>query len=351
VTQPLLTIDLGAAVANWRALDALSGAAETAVAVKANGYGCGAVEVAGALASAGCETFFVATVEEGVALRAALPERTIYVLNGVADRRDSAAAIASDLRPCLNHLGQIDVWRRSEGGACALQLDSGMSRLGLPPEELADVPAGLDVRLILSHLSCADDRSHHSNDSQRQRFIASAELLKDRAPAAKLSLAATGGTLLGEDYRFDLVRCGIGIYGGHPFGDARPVVSLTTPILQVRTIPQGQSVGYGWSWTADRPARIGTLPLGYADGMHRAMSNGATLYLNGKPVRLVGRVSMDLITVDLTEHEQAQAGDTLEVLGPNQSVDDLAKAAKTIGYEILTSLGHRYARRYTGGTG
>jgi len=348
MTQPLLTIDLDAVVANWRALDVLSGSAETGVAVKANGYGCGADQVSQALAKTGCETFFVATVEEGVSLRAALPEKTIYVLNGVADRRDSAAAIASDLRPCLNHLGQIDAWQRSEGRACALQLDSGMSRLGLPPEEWPDVPGGLDVRLMMSHLSCSDEPDHAANEFQRQRFEQGITTLRGRAPEALFSLAATGGTLLGAAFRFDLVRCGVGIYGGHPFADAQPVVSLETPVLQIRDIPVGQGVGYGWSWTAKRPSRVGTLPLGYADGMHRAMSNGASLYLGGKPVPLIGRVSMDLITVDLTDHPAAVVGDTLEVLGPNQTVDDLAQAAGAIGYEILTSLGQRYARRYTG---
>lgn len=348
MTQPILTIDLDALTANWRALDAITGAADTGVAVKANAYGCGAIEVVSALAAVGCETFFVATVEEGVQLRDALPGPRIYILNGVSDRRDSAAAIASELRPCLNHLGQIDAWRRSEGGACALQLDSGMSRLGLPPEELDGVPDGLDVRLILSHLSCADEPGHHSNETQRSRFLESVDRLRDRAQNAHLSLAATGGALLGEAYHFDLVRCGVGIYGGNPYVDAQPVVSLETPILQIRDIPQGQSVGYGWSWTADRNARIGTLPLGYADGFHRALTNGATLFFAGKPVPLVGRVSMDLITVDLTDHPGVQVGDHIEVLGSHQTIDDLANAAGTIGYEILTSLGQRYARRYTG---
>jgi alanine racemase len=345
----LLTIDLAAAAANWRALDVLSGAAVTGAAVKADGYGCGAVEVATALTRAGCDTFFVATIEEGVALREALPDPTLYILNGVTDRRDAAAAIVNSLRPCLNHLGQIDAWQRSEGGACALQLDSGMSRLGLPPAELPDVPDGLDVHLVMSHLSCADEPDHHSNATQRARFLESCDLLAARTPKAKRSLAATGGTVFGPEYHFDLVRCGVGIYGGHPFVDAQPVVRLDTPILQIRDIPAGQSVGYGWAWTADRPSRIATLPLGYADGMHRALSNNATLFFEGEPVPLVGRVSMDLITVDLTDCPSAKVGDTVEVLGPNQSVDDLAEAAGTIGYEILTSLGQRYARRYTGG--
>ena len=346
--QPLLTIDLDAVTANWRALDKLSGEAETGVAVKANGYGCGADEVAVALAEAGCQTFFIATVDEGVSLRAALPKQTIYILNGVADRRDSAAAIAHGLRPCLNHLGQIDAWQRSEGGACALQLDSGMSRLGLETEEWPSVPGGLDIRLLMSHLACADEPGHPANGHQLQRFENGIDSLRDRAPDALISLAATGGTLLGEAYHFDLVRCGVGIYGGHPFVGAQPVVHLDTPILQIRDISTGQGVGYGWSWTAERASRVGTLPLGYADGMHRAMSNGATLFFGGKPAPLIGRVSMDLIAVDLSEHPAAEVGDTLEVLGPNQSVDELAQAAGTIGYEILTSLGQRYARRYTG---
>lgn len=348
MTQPLLTIDLDALIANWRALDVLSGNAETGVAVKANGYGCGANEVSVALAGAGCRIFFVATVEEGVSLRSVLPEQTIYLLNGVADRRDSAAAIANGLRPCLNHLGQIDAWQRSEGGPCALQLDSGMSRLGLPSAEWPQVPSGLDVRLMMSHLACADEPEHPANEEQRQRFADGVSALRVRAPDAMISLAATGGTLLGEAFHFDLVRCGVGVYGGHPFVDAQPVVHLDTPILQIRDISEEQGVGYGLSWTAERPSRVGTLPLGYADGMHRAMSNGAALYFGGEPVPLIGRVSMDLITVDLTDHPAAQVGDMLEVLGPNQSVDDLAQAAGTIGYEVLTSLGHRYARRYTG---
>ena len=348
MTQPILTIDLAAVRANWRALDILSGAAETGVAVKANAYGCGATQIATALADAGCKTFFVATLEEGIVLRAAMERPAIHILNGIADRREATAAIANDLQPCLNHRGQVDAWVRSEGGACALQLDSGMSRLGLPPEDLETVPSGLDIRLLMSHLSCADEADHHSNETQRERFVESAEILKARAPKALLSLGATGGTMLGADYHFNLVRCGIGIYGGHPFADAQPVASLQTPILQVREIPQGQSVGYGWAWTADRPSRIGTLPLGYADGMHRALSNGAMFYFGGEPVNLVGRVSMDLITVDLTDHPTAHVGDYLEVLGAHQTVDDLATSAGTIGYEILTSLGQRYTKRYTG---
>lgn len=368
MSQPTLTIDLDAIAVNWRALNALSGAAETAAAVKADGYGCGVEEVAGTLVDSGCRTFFVATLEEGIRLNAATPDLirglltaeggpgsvastakfSIYILNGVATEAEAAEAKAHGLRPCLNHLGQIEAWRAVGGGPCALQLDSGMSRLGLPPGELAHVPEGLDLGLILSHLSGADEPDHPSNAEQRERFLRSAASLTPVAPSARLSLGATGGTLLGEDYHFDLVRCGIGLYGGRPFLDAQPVVSLNASILQIREIPAGQSVGYGWTHTVKAPARIAALPLGYADGMHRALSNRGTVFIGGKPAPIAGRVSMDLITIDITGHD-AEVGDPVEIIGPNQSIDDLATAAATIGYEILTSLGSRYARRYKGG--
>ncbi len=348
MTQPLLTIDLGAIVDNWRALDALSGGAETAAAVKADGYGCGAAEVVAALRSAGCRTFFVATVEEGVRLRVALADGEVHILNGIADRDDARACIDNALHPCLNHRGQIELWQAMAGGGCTLQIESGMARLGLPQAEVEALSPGLEVRLVMSHLACADDGpSNPANRVQRAQFTEGAMRLRSHFPAARLSLAATGGTLLGAEYHFDMVRCGIGIYGGMPFADAAPVVTLTAPILQLREIPAGQSVGYGWTWTAERPSRLATLPVGYADGVHRALSNRATFYIDGKPAPMAGRVSMDLVTLDVTDHPQVQVGDPVEILGPHQSVDDLARAAGTIGYEILTSLGHRYTRRYT----
>ncbi|MCL4158258.1 UNVERIFIED_CONTAM: hypothetical protein GTU68_056425, partial [Idotea baltica] len=201
----------------------------------------------------------------------------------------------------------------------------------------------------MSHLCCSDEPNHPANAVQLLNFKRGVETFRGKFPKVKLSLAATGGTLLTDEYHFDLVRCGIGIYGGAPFIEAAPVVRLDAPILQIRDIPVGQGVGYGWTWEAEGPSRIGTLPLGYADGLHRALSNKMTLFFGGNPVPLVGRVSMDLVTVDLSDHPNAKVGDAIEVIGPNQTVDDVAAAAGTIGYEILTSLGHRYARRYTGG--
>lgn len=377
MTQPTLTIDLDAVAANWRALDALS-AAETAAAVKADAYGCGAEPVARALAEAGCRSFFVATMEEGAALAEALKPSphsrgegweggaaAIHILNGVATAEEAAEAKARGLIPCLNHLGQIEAWEAgavtakveagfaseattNKNAPCALHLDSGMSRLGLPPEEVPHVPEGLDVALLMSHLACADEPDHPANADQRERFLQGVAALRPVASDARLSLAATGGALLGAEYHFDLVRCGIGLYGGLPFADARPVVALTAPVLQIREIPTGQPVGYGCTWAAGAPTRIATLPLGYADGMHRALSNRGRVFIDGQPAPVAGRVSMDLITVDVSAFPNLQPGDPVEIVGPNQTIDDLATSAATIGYEMLTSLGSRYARRYKG---
>lgn len=346
--QPVLTIDLDALADNWRALDSLSGRAETAAAVKADGYGLGATKIAPALWTAGCRSFFVANIEEGIALRRNLPDATIYILHGVIDR-EAAEAKAHNLTPCLIHLAQIRDWQAAQGGPCALQLDSGMSRLGLPSGELDTVPDGLDVRLIFSHLSCADEPGHPSNAFQLEQFRESLTRLPHNTATARKSIAATGGTLLGNDYLMDLVRCGVGLYGGHPFINARPVVTLNAPILQIRDIPPGQSVGYGWTWTAQQPARIATVPLGYADGFHRALSQGAQVWINGRPAPLAGRVSMDLITIDISAFPEIGTGTQVEIIGPNQTIDQLAAQAGTIGYEMLTSLGSRYARRYKGG--
>lgn len=341
--QPTLTVDLDAVARNWQALDRLSGSAETAAAVKADAYGLGVDRVAPRLAEAGCRSFFVATPPEGERVRAILgAEPDIYVLNGVGGA-EAAPAREARLIPCLNHPGQIDDWRAAGGGACALQLDTGMSRLGLQPSELEGVPEDLAPVLVMSHLACADEPDHPANAAQRAAF----EEMRARWPEARHSLAATGGTLLDEAYRYDLVRCGIGLYGGLPFEQAAPVAVLTAPVLQLRDLPPGASVGYGWTWTTERPSRIATLPLGYADGLLRAASNSASVFIEGRRVPVAGRVSMDLLGVDVTGVEGVRPGTPVEVLGPNQTVDDLAQAAGTIGYEVLTSLGSRYARCYT----
>ena len=337
-----LTIDLNAIVANWRALDAMT-ACETAAVVKADGYGLGAAEVAGALAWAGARQFFVALAEEGAALRRALgPGPTISVFSGhMAGDTDLIRAHA--LVPMLNSVEQMA--RHLETlpeAAFGVQLDTGMNRLGMEPAEWAavrDLAPGRTPALILSHLACADAPDHPMNARQLQLF---AEITAEAG--VPRSLAATGGILLGEPYHFDLTRPGIGLYGGLPFIDAHPVVALDLPVIQIRDVVPGETVGYGNTWSAARPSRIATVAAGYADGLIRAIGRGARVFAGDVPCPVVGRVSMDLITVDVTDLPEPP--EALSILGRHQSVDTLAEAAGTIGYEILTSLGRRYSRSY-----
>jgi alanine racemase len=348
IARARLTIDLDAVAANWRALDALSApAVETAAVVKADGYGLGAAEVGRALAAAGARSFFVALAEEGAALREALgPGPAIHVFAGLM-LGDAELCRAFDLVPCLNSPAQMAAFAAAlPGRPCALQLDSGMNRLGLEPAELAAAPdlvRRLAPVLAISHLACADEPSHPMNAAQAQAFAA----LAARLPGVRLSLAATGGILLGPDFHFGMIRPGVGLYGGLPFAEARPVVSLALPVIQVRDVAMGEAVGYGAAWTAAAPSRIATVAAGYADGLLRAVGEGGlSLYAGGTPCPVVGRVSMDLITVDVGA--LAEVPDALEILNARQTVDDLARAAGTIGYEVLTSLGGRYERVYKG---
>lgn len=351
--SPRLTIDLNALAENWRRLNIISGNAETAAAVKADAYGLGVAPVARALWRAGCRTFFVATVDEGVQLSRINRRASVFVLNGV-DAETAPLAQKHRLLPCLNSRSQIEAWRKTRGAHCAVQVDTGMGRLGLSPNDInwlveKDTGPLPFVQLILSHLACADELEHSQNAAQRAAFQHHLEALRPAFPTARASLAATGGTLLGAGYHYDMVRCGIGLYGGLPFAEAKPVVTLTAPIIQLRDIPADASIGYGASWTATRPSRIATLPLGYADGFHRALSNIGQVWIEGRPAPLAGRVSMDLLTVDVTDHPHVTENSTVEIIGPNQTIDALARDAKTIGYEMLTALGSRYERRYKGG--
>ncbi|MEM8577517.1 MAG: alanine racemase [Pseudomonadota bacterium] len=336
-----LTIDLGALQRNYRDLDALS-QGETAAVVKADGYGLGLARAARALAEAGARTFCVATAEEGARLRAILGQGpVIYVFSGHMEG-DAAALDGADLVPLLNSVDQM--LRHVEalpGAPFGVQLDTGMNRLGMEPAEwsaLRDIAIAQGPRLLMSHLACADEPDHPMNAAQLQVF----RELTDGLDIPR-SLAATGGTLLGPDYHFDMTRPGIGVYGGLPFVDATPVVHLDLPVIQIRPVAAGETVGYGNTWTAPRDAQIATLSAGYADGLIRAMGPRAHLHdAEGRRVPVVGRVSMDLITADVTDLPAAP--EHLQILGRHQSVDTLAKAAGTIGYEILTSLGARYSR-------
>jgi len=339
-----LTIDLAAIAANWRALDALSApTVETAAVVKADAYGCGAAQVGPALARAGGRTFFVALPSEGAALRQALgPAPVIYILAGYSSDPDPLYR-AHDLRPVLNSAPQAATWFRDHpDAACAVQIDTGMNRLGMEADEFASLgPLPSCVRLVMSPLACADEPNHPLSAAQRAEFARLTQALD-----IPCSLAATGGILLGPDYHHAMTRAGVGLYGGLPFAAARPAVALHLPVLQTRDVAPGEMVGYGATWTAKRPSRIATLSGGYADGLIRAMATGAAGFLGGQPLPFAGRVSMDLITLDVTDCPAAVPGTMVELLGPNQTVDDLATAAGTIGYEILTSLGARYARAY-----
>ncbi len=341
----ILEIDLDAITANWRALDAMTPAqVQTAVMVKADGYGLGAAPVARALMAAGARRFFVALTEEGVALRLALgAEAEINILSGHMDG-DSARIAGFNLVPMLNSRAQVE--RHFAGlpdHPFGIQLETGMNRLGIDAADwalLAPAAIARKPRLLMSHMACSDDPGHPLNDRQLLNFRA----MTDGSGIAR-SFSATGGILLGRAYDFDLTRPGIGLYGGAPFATARPVTRLSLPVVQVRTLAPGDTVGYNATWAAKAPARIATLAAGYADGLFRSLSNRAQLWHRNTPCPLVGRVSMDLVTVDVS----AVAGtpETLDLLCPAQGIDALAASAGTIGYEILTSLGQRYARQYT----
>ncbi|MFE3837671.1 alanine racemase [Pseudogemmobacter sonorensis] len=339
-----LSIDLDAIAANWRALDRLSAAnVQTAAVVKADAYGLGAGRVARTLAQAGARRFFVAVAEEGAAVRQALgPGPQINILSGHM-AGDTEMIHDLELTPMLNSLEQIT--RHLEalpGHDFGVQLDTGMNRLGVEPLEwqaVAPILIEAGPAMLMSHLACADEPDHAMNQIQLDNFHEMTD-----GTGLPRSFAATGGILLGPKYHFDLTRPGIGLYGGRPHDMAERVVTLSLPVIQSREVAPGESVGYSCGWEAEAPAVVATVAAGYADGLSRAISNNAVLWDGNIPCPLIGRVSMDLITVDVTH--LAEVPKTLDILGPHQTVDDLGDAAGTIGYEILTSLGRRYTRRY-----
>ena len=343
----ILSIDLDAICANWRALDRASAAnVQTAAVVKADAYGLGVARVGRALAQAGARRFFVALAEEGAALRQALgPGPDICVLSGhMAGDTDMIGDL--DLVPMLNSLDQLT--RHLEalpGRPFGIQLDTGMNRLGMEPDDWAAVAAIVleaGPQLLMSHLACADMPDAALNAQQLATFRALTDGL-----GVPRSLSATGGILLGPEYHFDLTRPGIGLYGGLPFANARRAVTLALPVIQTRVVEPGEYVGYAMGWQAQTPTLVATVAAGYADGLTRALSNKGRLWAGDVPCPILGRVSMDMIAADVTHLDDVPP--TLEVLGPQQSVDDLAETAGTIGYEVLTSLGHRYTRRYGSG--
>jgi alanine racemase len=347
-----LDIRLGAVAANWRECGRLSGTAVAGV-VKADAYGLGLGPVARTLDEAGCNAFFVARLEEGIALRSLVPDARIYVLDGVP-AGSVPALVAHRLTPVLNSLAELAAWQSPQRRDAAIQIDTGMNRLGLPPDELATLiaearlrMAGVNIVLLMSHLACADDPDHNMNKAQLGRFRAALAKL----PPAPASLASSGGILLGRDYAFDLVRPGLGLYGGNPqAGGANPfrtAVRLTGRILQLRRVDYGQTVGYGASYRTGRNSTLATVALGYADGMMRVLGNRGKASIAGIRVPVVGRVSMDLITLDVTDlPSEPKIGDEAEFLGDTISLEELAAASGTAPYEILTSLSRRALRHY-----
>jgi alanine racemase len=349
----IVEIDLAAIVGNWRSLTArLAPETVCAAVVKADAYGLGVAQVAPALAAAGCRLFFVATLEEGLTLRRLLPQSAIAVLNGLVPAIPREFAQAR-LTPVLNDLGQVAAWRGNAAPAM-LQLDTGMARLGLPPGELTLLEAepdrlrGITLAAIVSHLACADRPADPMNAAQRDAFRAAVA----RLPPAPASLAASSGIFLGPDFHFGMVRPGAALYGVNPLpgipNPMRQVIHLKGRILQVREIDRGGTVGYGAAHRMDRPGRIATGALGYADGWLRSSSHRGSVGIAGERVPVVGRISMDLLTLDVTGIDPAAThpGALVDVLDADYGVDDAAAAASTIGYEILTALGRRALRIY-----
>ncbi|HEX6860184.1 MAG TPA: alanine racemase [Caulobacteraceae bacterium] len=335
-----LTIDLDALAHNHAFLRARAGGAEIAPVVKADGYGLGAAPVAQRLWAEGARTFYVARVFEGEALRQALPDALIYVFDGYLD---GARLEAANLRPVLNSREQIDAWRAERPRLpAALHIDTGMNRLGVRIEE-ADALKDLPIDLVLSHLACAPTPEHPLNALQQQRFSEVRRLF----PNAKASFANSAGVFLGPDYHFDQCRPGVSLYGGGPREVPHPglqaVATLEAPILQVRDLPAGESVGYGAAFVAERPMTIATVAAGYADGIPRASHPRGKAHVAGETRNILGRISMDLLAVDVTALN-AKPGDPVELLGPHILVDEAAAASGTTAYERLTSLRLRAQR-------
>ena len=356
-----LTIDLGRLKTNYRIICEQLDGVEAAAVVKADGYGLGAVEVSGALAEQGCRRFFVAQLAEAEQLRRALQDIEIHVLIG-AMPASTEDLIELRLIPVLNSLEQIDRWadaakQRQQKLPATIHLDTGMNRTGLGPDEtavLVNEPWRLDpleVVHVMSHLASADIAGSTQNAEQVRRF----EAHRRHLPMGSASLANSAGIFLGPAYHFDLARPGVALYGGNPHSDGdnpmRQVVSVTAPILQVRNVNPGEFVGYAATYTFDRPGRVATVPVGYADGYFRSASNAGVGYLGSVPVPVIGRVSMDLITLDATNvpESELQGSAEIELIGDRAPIDEVARSAGTIAHELLVAIGARYRRCYVGG--
>lgn len=355
----VLKIDLNALRNNYRLLRGKLGAASCGAAVKADAYGLGALRIAQTLVQEGCRHLFVAHLEEALALRPHIPASVqIYVMHG-APVGYEAELIEHDVIPVLNSSEQIAAWRRlAQQRQMALpaiiQLDTGMSRMGLSSKEVQswladpDFLSGIDLQCLMSHLACAEDQSHPMNRQQLALF----QQMRAHFPTCAASLANSSGIFLGPDFHFDLARPGAALYGVAPVaGQSNPMqalVHLQGKIIQVRDIPSGSGVGYSLSWRAAVPTKIATVAVGYADGWLRSLSNRGVAHIAGIAVPMVGNVSMDTITLDVSQvaDQHLFAGGLVDLISAENTVDQVAARAGTIGYEILTSLGLRYQRHY-----
>lgn len=359
----LLTIDLGALRANYRTLRDEAAGVECAAVIKANAYGTGMEQAVHTLSKEGCRTFFTATFAEAEVIRAISADATIYVLDGYFTGSGPQFAQKA-IRPVLSSIAEIQDWAAfcTDHGKplpAALQFDTGMNRLGMPHNEIEqlsqapEVLASFTPALVMSHLACADEPDHALNEAQLTAF----EAFRAMLPPCPASFANSAGIFLGPRYHFDLVRPGLALYGGKAVEGGKPlrnVVRLDARIAQIHDAQSGTSVGYGAAQTLGRPTRIATLSIGYADGLLRCLGArdghpGFTAYIGEYAAPVLGRVSMDLITLDVSDipQELATRGAWAEIIGPHVSVDELAEQAGTIGYEMLTSLSSRAQRIYT----
>jgi alanine racemase len=354
------TIDLAALKANYLLLARKAKTADTAVAIKGDAYGLGVKPVAKTFWAAGCRSFYVARPEEGAALRSILPKANITILDGLYEGH-AAFYRKHKLIPALTTLSQINDWARNgKGEPCALHVDTGINRAGLqPPEWLAytgndKLLRKLNIRMLMSHLACGDDNTSAMNHQQLDRFTS----IHAGVPHLKASLANSPGIFLGKAYHFDEVRPGVALYGGNPTpyqeNPMKPVVTLEARILQVRNVQPGETVGYSATWQATRPTKIAIIAAGYADGIARKLSSHqpggpAQVAIANQRCPIVGRVSMDMMTIDVTEVPDRKLAKVThaELFGKHITVDEAANWAGTISYELLTHLGKRYARVYS----
>jgi alanine racemase len=347
----IVEIDLAALARNYRVLARRAAPGDCGAVVKADAYGLGVASVARALAAEGCRHFFVAKPAEAVELRAILPRAEIFVLEGLAGS-SREAFLAARLVPVLGSLAELAAW--GNAGPAAVQIDTGMSRLGLSAADMTALErqgagsVGVDVRYVLTHFACAEEPLHALNDRQLAAFAR----LRQFWPAARTSLGNSAAILSGERFASDLARPGVTLYGANPFvgrpSPVEPVVTVRGRILQIREIEPGTSVGYDATFVARRPTRLAVVGVGYADGYLRSLSNRGIAAVAGRRVPVAGRVSMDLTCLDITEVPQAAVavGDWATLIGGEAPLDEIAVLAGTNAYEILTRLGRRLERRY-----